>query len=80
MSAGHDQHEPVGAEGHGHETREVGVVGCDTDFRQPFGTALRAADIDTRIIGFDSAATNDARAAASAAETFVLDAQKKFIS
>jgi hypothetical protein len=36
-------------------------------------TALRAADIDTRIIGFDSAATNDARAAASAAETFVLE-------
>jgi hypothetical protein len=36
-------------------------------------TTLRAADIDARIIGFDSAATNDARAAASAAETFVLE-------
>jgi hypothetical protein len=36
-------------------------------------TALRAADIDARIIGFDSAAANDARAAASAVETFVLE-------
>lgn len=36
-------------------------------------TALRGADIDTRVIGFDSATTNDARAAASAAETFVLE-------
>ncbi|WP_247416577.1 hypothetical protein [Bradyrhizobium sp. 159] len=35
--------------------------------------ALRAADIDTRIIGFDSATANGARAAASAAETFVLE-------
>jgi hypothetical protein len=36
-------------------------------------TALHAADIDARIIGFDWAASNDARAAASAAETFVLE-------
>ncbi|WP_245285328.1 hypothetical protein [Bradyrhizobium sp. WSM3983] len=36
-------------------------------------TALHAADIDARIIGFDSAAANGARAAASAAETFVLE-------
>lgn len=36
-------------------------------------TALRAADIDARIIGFDSAAANDARAAGNAAETFVLE-------
>lgn len=36
-------------------------------------TALRAADIDTRIIGLDSTAANDARVAASAAETFVLE-------
>jgi hypothetical protein len=36
-------------------------------------SALRAADIDTRIIGFDAAAVNAARAAASAAETFVLE-------
>jgi hypothetical protein len=36
-------------------------------------TALRAADIDARIIGFDSTAANDARAAAGAAETFVLE-------
>lgn len=36
-------------------------------------TALRAADIDARIVGFDSAAANGARAAASAAETFVLE-------
>lgn len=35
--------------------------------------ALRAADIDTRIIGFDSTTANGARAAASAAETFVLE-------
>jgi len=32
---------------------------------------LRAADIDTRIIGFASGAANDVRAAACAAETFV---------
>jgi hypothetical protein len=36
-------------------------------------TALRAADIDARIIGFDLAAANDARTAANAAETFVLE-------
>lgn len=36
-------------------------------------TALHAADIDARIVGFDSAAANGARAAASAAETFVLE-------
>lgn len=36
-------------------------------------TALHGADIDARIIGFDSAAANGARAAASAAETFVLE-------
>jgi hypothetical protein len=36
-------------------------------------TTLRAADIDARIIGFGSAAANDARAAASAAESFVLE-------
>lgn len=36
-------------------------------------TALRAADIDARIIGFDSAVANDARAAGNAAETFVLE-------
>jgi len=36
-------------------------------------TALHATDIDARIIGFESAAANDARAAASAAETFVLE-------
>lgn len=36
-------------------------------------TALRAADIDTRIIGFAPGATNDSQAAASAAETFVLE-------
>ena len=36
-------------------------------------TALRAADIDARIIGFDSTAANDARTAANAAETFVLE-------
>ena len=34
---------------------------------------LRATDIDARIIAFDSAAANGARAAASAAETFVLE-------
>lgn len=34
---------------------------------------LHAADIDTRIIGFASGAANNARAAASAAETFVLE-------
>jgi len=36
-------------------------------------TALRAADIDARIIGFDSTAANDARTAANAAETFVME-------
>lgn len=36
-------------------------------------TALRAADIDARIIGLDSAAANDARAARNAAETFILE-------
>lgn len=36
-------------------------------------TALRAADIDARIIGFDSAAAKDARAAGNATETFVLE-------
>lgn len=36
-------------------------------------TALRAADIDARIIGFDSTSANDARTAANAAETFVLE-------
>jgi hypothetical protein len=36
-------------------------------------TELRATDIDARIIAFDSAAANGARAAASAAETFVLE-------
>lgn len=36
-------------------------------------TTLRAADIDARIIGFDSAAAKDARAAGNAAETFVLE-------
>src|SRR5579864_6860744 len=36
-------------------------------------TALHAADIDARIIGFHSAAAHDARAAASAAETFVVE-------
>lgn len=36
-------------------------------------TALRAADIDARIIGFESVAANGARATASAAETFVLE-------
>ena len=36
-------------------------------------TALRAADIDARIIGFNSAAANGARAGASAAEDFVLE-------
>ncbi|QPF88326.1 hypothetical protein IC762_29545 [Bradyrhizobium genosp. L] len=35
--------------------------------------ALRAADIDARIIGFDSTAANDARTAGNAAETFVLE-------
>jgi len=34
---------------------------------------LRAADIDMRIIGLAAGAANDARAAASAAETFVLE-------
>jgi hypothetical protein len=36
-------------------------------------TALRAADIDARITSLDPAVTRDARAAASAAETFVLE-------
>lgn len=36
-------------------------------------TALRAADIDARIIGFDSAAAKDPRATGNAAETFVLE-------
>lgn len=36
-------------------------------------TALRAADIDARIVGFGSAAANDARTAGNAAETFVLE-------
>ncbi|MBN8992920.1 MAG: hypothetical protein J0H42_32185 [Rhizobiales bacterium] len=36
-------------------------------------TALRAADLDARIIGFNSARTNDTRAAGNAAETFVLE-------
>ena len=35
--------------------------------------ALRAADIDARIIRLDQAANRDARAAASAAETFILE-------
>lgn len=45
-----------------HQDRTAGLI-----------TALRAADIDARIIGFDSVAPNDARAAASAAETFVME-------
>jgi hypothetical protein len=36
-------------------------------------TALRDADIDARIIGINSAAAIDARAAAAAAETFVME-------
>jgi len=36
-------------------------------------TALRAADLDARIIGFDSTRANDTRAAGNAAETFVLE-------
>jgi hypothetical protein len=36
-------------------------------------TALRAADMDLRIIGLNPAAAGDARTAASAAETFVLE-------
>ncbi|QPF89926.1 hypothetical protein [Bradyrhizobium commune] len=36
-------------------------------------TALRASYVDTRIIGFDAPAANDLRAAASAAETYVLE-------
>ena len=36
-------------------------------------TALRAADIDARITSLDPAVTRDARTAASAAETFVLE-------
>jgi hypothetical protein len=36
-------------------------------------TALRAADLDTRITSLDPAVTRDARTAASAAETFVLE-------
>jgi hypothetical protein len=36
-------------------------------------TELRATDIDARIIAFDSAGANGGRAAASAAETFVLE-------
>jgi hypothetical protein len=36
-------------------------------------TALRAADLDARIIGFDSARAIDAHAAGNAAETFVLE-------
>lgn len=36
-------------------------------------TELRATDIDARIIAFDLAAANGARAAASAAEAFVLE-------
>ncbi|WP_426407617.1 hypothetical protein [Bradyrhizobium ganzhouense] len=36
-------------------------------------TALSASYVDTRIIGFDALAANDLRAAASAAETFVLE-------
>jgi hypothetical protein len=36
-------------------------------------TALSASYVDTRIIGFDGLAANDLRAAASAAETFVLE-------
>jgi hypothetical protein len=36
-------------------------------------TTLRAADIDARIIGFNPAAANRARAVASAAESFVLE-------
>jgi hypothetical protein len=36
-------------------------------------TALRAADVDARIISLDPAVTREARTAASAAETFVLE-------
>jgi hypothetical protein len=36
-------------------------------------TALRAADIDARIISLDPAVTREARTAANAAETFVLE-------
>jgi hypothetical protein len=36
-------------------------------------TALSASYVDTRIIGFDAPAATDLRAAASAAETFVLE-------
>lgn len=49
----------------GRQDREDGPVDLISE--------LRAADIDTRIIGFTSAAANDARAAANAAETFVLE-------
>lgn len=51
------------------------VVRCEDrgDTPADLVAALRAADLDARIIGLDSTAANGARAAASAAETFVLE-------